>query len=209
VGATELVLVIVIVLLVITAATFGLKLSQRKRSDRLRDQFGPEYERSVSEAGDRKAAEAMLRDRESRRSELNIRYLRPEEQGRFQESWDSIQRAFVDDPTRALRDADMLVVEIMRARGYPVDDFDRRADDISVDHPDVVHHYREARSVRDASADGSVDTERQRRAVTSYRSLVEALLGRPDQERAHRTPHDDDVNRPVDEAARPTDERTR
>jgi hypothetical protein len=66
----------------------------------------------------------------------------------------------------------------MRTRGYPVDDFNRRADDISVDHPNVVRHYREARSVRDASSDGSVDTERQRGALTSYRSLVEELLGR-------------------------------
>jgi len=74
--------------------------------------------------------------------------------------------------------ADELVVAIMRTRGYPVDDFNRRADDISVDHPNVVRHYREARSVRDASSDGSVDTERQRGALTSYRSLVEELLGR-------------------------------
>ena len=91
-------------------------------------------------------------------------------------SWNEIQRGFVDDPRQSLQSADLLVAEIMRARGYPVDDdFDRRADDLSVDHPRVVQHYREARQVRDAS--GEVDTERQRTAVTSYRSLIDALLG--------------------------------
>ena len=90
--------------------------------------------------------------------------------------WNEIQRGFVDDPRQSLRSADLLVAEIMRTRGYPVDDdFDRRADDLSVDHPRVVQHYREARQVRDAS--GEVDTERQRTAVTSYRSLINALLG--------------------------------
>ena len=206
---TVLVLVIVVVVLLIAAVTLGLMLSRRKRSERLREQFGPEYERSVSTTGDRKAAETDLKERQQRRSELNIRYLRPEERGRFQESWDSIQRGFVDDPARALRDADVLVVEIMRARGYPVEDFDRRADDISVDHPDVVHHYREARGVRDASAGGSVDTDQQRHAVTSYRSLVEALLGPAREERpAGRTPNAGDANHRVDDAP-PTEERTR
>ena len=206
---TVLVLVIVVVVLLIAAVTLGLMLSRRKRSERLREQFGPEYERSVSKTGDRKAAETDLKERQQRRSELNIRSLRPEERGRFQESWDSIQRGFVDDPARALRDADVLVVEIMRARGYPVDDFDRRADDISVDHPDVVHHYREARGVRDASAGGSVDTDRQRRAVTSYRSLVEALLGPAREERpAGGTTNVEDANHRVDDD-RPTEERTR
>ena len=103
----------------------------------------------------------------------------------------------------------MLVVEIMRARGYPVEDFDRRADDISVDHPDVVHHYREARRVRDASVGGSVDTDQQRHALTSYRSLVEALLGPAREERpAGGTTDVEDANHRVDEAP-PTEERTR
>jgi hypothetical protein len=87
-----------------------------------------------------------------------------------------------------VHDADLLVVDIMRTRGYPVgdtdgntdsntdSDFDRRAADISVEHPEIVQRYRDARAVRDATARGDVDTEQQRHAVTSYRSLVEALL---------------------------------
>lgn len=35
----------------------------------------------------------------------------------------------------------------MRARGYPMSDFDSLAADISVDHPAVVHHSRSARAI--------------------------------------------------------------
>ncbi|MHA6623143.1 hypothetical protein [Pseudonocardia sp. DLS-67] len=172
-----LILIIVVVVLLVAGLAIGIPFARRKRSERLEEQFGPEYERSVSETGDRKAAETDLRERQRRHSTLEIRDLRPEEHDRFQESWNSVQRGFVDVPVRALEDADGLVIEIMRVRGYPVDDFDRRAEDISVDHPDVVRHYREARAVRDASSGGAVSTEQQRRALTSYRSLIEALLG--------------------------------
>lgn len=171
--------IVLIVVVVILAVALGVVLMRRSKSTRLQDHFGPEYDRRVSEVGDRRTAEAELTERRRRREELDIRELRPDERDRYQQEWAEIQRGFVDEPTRSLRAADDLVVEVMRARGYPVDDFDRRADDISVDHPDVVHHYRDARAVRDASENGTdeIDTERQRRAVTSYRSLVEALLG--------------------------------
>jgi hypothetical protein len=168
--------IVVIVLVVLVVAVVGVVLGRRRRSASLQQHFGPEYERSVSASGDKRAAEAELAERRQRREEFDVRDLRPEERDRFRSSWNEIQRGFVDDPRRSLHAADLLVVEVMRTRGYPVDDdFDRRADDLSVDHPRVVQHYREARQVRDS--DDEVDTERQRRAVTSYRSLVDALLG--------------------------------
>jgi hypothetical protein len=168
--------IIVIVLVVLVAVILGVVLGRRRRSASLQQHFGPEYERSVSASGDRRAAEAELTERRQRREEFDVRDLRPEERDRFRGSWNEIQRGFVDDPRRSLQAADLLVVEVMRTRGYPVDDdFDRRADDLSVDHPRVVQHYREARRVRDSG--GEADTERQRTAVTSYRSLIDALLG--------------------------------
>jgi len=171
----SIVLIVIIIALVLVLAVAGIMLARRRRSEKLQEHFGTEYERTVTETGDRKAAETQLTDRERRHRELDIRSLRPEERDDFSKQWESVQQDFVDDPSGALNRADALVVAIMRTRGYPVDDFDRRADDISVAHPDVVHHYREARSVHDA--DGTVDTEQQRHAVTSYRSLVKALLG--------------------------------
>jgi FtsZ-interacting cell division protein ZipA len=184
VDATVLVLIIVAVVLLVAVVAMGVMLAKRRRSEQLQKQFGPEYERQVMETGDRKAAESDLQARRQRRDELDIRDLDNEERSRFQHEWNAVQRGFVDNPERALDGADALVVSVMKVRGYPVGDFDRRAEDLSVDHADVVRHYRDARAVRDASArsgasdNGSgVDTEQQRHALTSYRSLVEALLG--------------------------------
>lgn len=204
--------VVLIVLVLLVLVVLGVVVSRRRRSSQLQQHFGPEYERSVAATGDRRAAEAELAERRQRREEFDVRDLRPEERDRFRESWNEIQRGFVDDPRQSLKSADLLVAEVMRARGYPVDDdFDRRADDLSVDHPRVVQHYREARRVRDS--DGEVDTEKQRTAVTSYRSLIHALLGdddraddRADDDRTHdhrATDRAADADRPAD--ARHTD----
>ena len=174
---TVIVLIVVVVVLVIALAAAGVMLSRRRRSAQLQERYGAEYDRTLAETGDPKEAEARLIDREKRHSSLDVRDLAPEERERFGATWAAIQRGFVDDPVQAVRQADGLVVDIMRTRGYPVDDFERRAEDISVEHPDVVTHYREARAVRDATEHGTADTEQQRHAVTSYRALVDSLLG--------------------------------
>ena len=190
--------VVVIVLIVLALIVLGVVAARRSKSKQLQQHFGPEYERSVTAAsGDRRAAESELAERQQRRQELDVRDLRPEERSRFRDSWNEIQRGFVDDPRQSLHSADLLVAEVMRTRGYPVDDdFDRRADALSVDHPRVVQHYREARSVRDA--EGEVDTENQRTAVTSYRALINALLGDDDDDR--RDDRRDDDRRDDDRA---------
>jgi hypothetical protein len=196
VDSTVTVLVVVIVVLVLALIAFGVMLFQRRRTERLQEHYGPEYERSLSETGDRRAAEAQLTEREKRHRELDIRDLRSDERDRFAASWADIQREFVDDPKRAVRDADGLVLDIMRTRGYPVGDdggdFERRAEDISVEHPGVVQRYRQAHAVRDATERGDVDTENQRSAVTSYRSLVSALLDSRDDERGNDDRSNDD-----------------
>ena len=124
-----------------------------------------------------RAAESELRDRAKRHDELELRTLDSSERADFDRRWTDVQAEFVDDPSTAVRDADGLVVEVMSARGYPVEeDFDRRADDLSVEHAEVVQRYREARRIAEANEDGRVDTEDLRQAVTSYRALVQALL---------------------------------
>jgi hypothetical protein len=192
VDSTVTILVVILVLVALGLAAVGVMLFQRRRTERLQEHYGPEYERSLSQAGSRRAAEAQLTEREKRHRELDIRDLRPDERDRFASSWENIQREFVDDPKRAVRDADVLVLEIMRTRGYPVGDdggdFERRAEDISVEHPDLVQHYRDAHAVRDATERGDVDTEQQRSAVASYRTLIDALLdSRSESDRHHST----------------------
>lgn len=174
-----LTLVAVIVVAVIVVVAIGSLVSvraRRKRSERLREQFGPEYDRAVERADDRRQAEADLRGREKRHQKLEPRPLDPEQRHEFHERWSRVQHEFVDDPGQAINDADRLVIEVMAARGYPTDDFEQRADDLSVQHPIVTQRYREARRISRTHEQGGARTEDLRRAVTSYHELVDALL---------------------------------
>jgi hypothetical protein len=185
-------LTIVIIVAVVVLALIGMQLfrtAQKRRSEALRERFGPEYDRSVREADDRKAAESELREREKRHRSYELRSFNAAERERFRHRWSAIQREFVDDPPAAVHNADALVTEMMSTRGYPVDDFDRIADDVSVEHPQVTQHYRSAREISRAQQRGESDTEQLRTAVTSYRALVNALLEDGAQDR-HEHAHD-------------------
>jgi hypothetical protein len=158
--------VIAVALLVVVTRS----VNRRKRTERLKTHFGPEYERAVG------AAEKELVARERKRQKLDIVALSPESRAKHAEHWHTVQTAFVDDPSRAVGDADRLVTEVMRERGYPIDDFDQRASDISVDHPNVVEHYRAAHVIHLAQEKGDIGTEAQREAFVHYRALFEKLL---------------------------------
>src|SRR5436305_3249022 len=121
------------------------------RTRNLRSTFGPEYERTVEEQGGRRSAESDLRDRQRRRSSFDVVPLSPQAREGYADQWRTVQQRFVDTPADAVREADVLVVEVMRERGYPMDDFEQRASDISVDHPNVVDHYRKAHATRERS----------------------------------------------------------
>ena len=173
----ETVVVVVIIIVVVLAVGVAVAaLYRHRRSAQLRQRFGPEYDRTLEETDDRGEAERELRERQRRRSEFEVTPVSGQDAARYREEWANIQHRFVDQPAEAVERADHLVVQIMRDTGYPVDDFEHRVDDISVDHPDVVQHYREAHAVAVAQAAGATDTEQLRRAVTSYRQLVDALL---------------------------------
>jgi hypothetical protein len=130
----------------------------------------------VEQAGDRREAEQELREREKRHEELDLRPLEPEARDRYLEEWEATQGRFVDDPTGAVKDADTLVQRVMRERGYPVDDFEQRAADISVEHPDLVEKYRTAHGIARSSQRGEASTEDLRHSVRHYRALFVELL---------------------------------
>ncbi|TCC55140.1 hypothetical protein E0H73_36745 [Kribbella pittospori] len=180
------VLTIVVIVVVVLAAAALLFAYQRRRSGQLRERFGPEYERSVEESGDRRSAERELRGRERRVSQLDITPLSHESAEAYRVEWTQVQHSFVDRPAAAVADADQLVLRMMRESGYPVDAFDQRVNDISVEHPEVAAHYRDAHRIAVAQERGEADTEQLRQAVTSYRSLVEALLADSDDATAGR-----------------------
>jgi len=178
--------IVVVAALIIVAVRFG---GGRKRSERIKEQFGPEYDRVVSETGDEKAAQKELAARARKRDKLDIVELTPLARTGYVTRWAQVQTAFVDDPANAVGTADMLVTEVMRERGYPVDDFERRAADISVDHPQVVENYRAAHDVHTAQQRGNVNTERQREAFVHYRALFERLLDINDNSKEHAHDH--------------------
>lgn len=173
--STIVIVVLVVVIVALLAAGAFLYLRHR-RSEQLHEKFGAEYEREVADAPNRSAAEKDLQGRQKRHDTLDIHALDRAERARYLGSWEKVQREFVDAPGDAVREADRLVIAVMAARGYPTDDFDQRADDVSVEHPDVVENYRRAHTIAVAHSRGDVDTEQLRQAAISYRALVRALL---------------------------------
>ncbi len=149
---------------------------QKNQSHKLQDRFGPEYGRTVNELGSRTKAESELKAREKRVERLEIIALAPSEAARFTEAWQALQGRFVDNPKGVVVQAEQLVRELMEKRGYPMGDFERRAGDISVDHPDVVANYRLAQAIAVRDRQGTADTEELRKAVVHYRALFDELL---------------------------------
>jgi hypothetical protein len=150
-------------------------VSSRRKTQRLKQRYGREYERLLSETGSEKAANRELTTRERKRGKLDIVPLTPADHSEFTARWREVQATFVDNPASAVGVADRLVTEVMRQRGYPIDDFDRRAADISVDHPDIVDNFRAAHDVNTSQLE-EVSTEQQREAFVHYRALFEKLL---------------------------------
>jgi hypothetical protein len=181
--------IVVLVLL----GVIGFLLYQRQRTRQLQERFGPEYDRTVATAGDSRRGEAELAAREKRVQELDTRPLTLEEQDRFSASWQDIQARFVDEPGTAIGDADALIQEVMRARGYPVGDFEERAADLSVDHSNVVTNYRSAHRVALRHAEGQASTEELRQALMSYRTLFAELLGTEPAHEPAATTHREEV----------------
>ena len=196
------VLIAVIVLAAIAVVAYVV-VRQRRRQE-LRDSFGPEYELAVAREGDVRRGESDLIARRERRANLDIRPLSPSSREAYARSWEQTQARFVDNPASALAQADALIVSVMEARGYPMNDFERRAEDISVDDPDVVQHYRAAHDISSRLGDAqslpaapaaptrpattsagpassAVSTEDMRQGLVHYRFLFERLL-EPDQE---------------------------
>ena len=168
-------LVAIVVAAVIIGAVLWM-VTRRRRSAELRQQFGPEYEHAVHEYGGGASAEKELAARAERVDQLRIRPLAAEQSARYANEWRATQTMFVDDPRSAIGQADRLVIEVMEVRGYPMGDFEQRAADVSVDHPQVVSNYRAAHAIAERSQQGDASTEDLRQAMVHYRSLFDDLI---------------------------------
>ena len=179
-NATLLLVLVIVVLL----AVVGWLVYDRRRSSELRSTFGSEYQRAVADTGDRRTAETELRKRQERVEALDIRPLPPADRDRYAREWREVQSLFVDEPRKAIDDADDLIGRVMADRGYPVADFEQRVADISVGHAAVVEHYRAAHAIAERADDPATDTELLRQAMVHDRALFEDLLGPDDQRTA-------------------------
>ena len=168
------IVIAVVAAIVLLAVFLGAMRARRSRS--LQDRFGNEYDRTVEQAGGKRDAERELREREKRHDALDLRPLSPEQRDRYVQEWQTTQGRFVDDPSGAVAEADRLVQRVMKDRGYPVDDFEQRAADISVEHPELVEKYRTAHGVAQKSEQGQASTEDLRHSVRHYRAVFAELL---------------------------------
>lgn len=167
---------LIVAVIVVLLAVVGWLLYERRRSAQLRSEFGPEYKRAIDEAGDRRAAETELRERQERVEALDIRPLPARDREAYAQEWRQVQAQFVDAPSAAIVEADALIGKVMEARGYPVADFEQRIADISVGHANVVEHYRAAHEIASRRDGVRTDTEALRQAMVHYRALFEDLL---------------------------------
>jgi hypothetical protein len=171
---------LVAVAAVVIVGLLWLSVRQRRTMTAdLRKRFGPEYEEAVREHGSARRAEAQLAGRAKRVNGLNIRDLDPAQRERFSRQWQALQSRFVDEPKGAVAEADALVSSLIQARGYPVADFNQRAADISVHHPQVVANYRSAHEIAVLLGQGNTSTEELRTAMIHFRSLFEELMHAP------------------------------
>ena len=178
-NTTQLVLVAVIFL--ILGGLVGMALVRMQRTKNLKERFGPEYERALNEMGDKRQAENELQARLDHVNALNIRPLTADEVNRYSLEWQGTQTEFVDEPLTALQKADRLIREVMKAKGYPVEDFEQRAADISVDYPELVTDYRGLHLIAVKEADEKVGTEEMRQAMVHGRALFENLIKQQEQ----------------------------
>jgi hypothetical protein len=175
----KLIVLVGAVILIIAVVVWLYARKRKSTTADLRQRFGPEYERAVLTHGSERKAEAKLADREKRVEKLNIRDLDSMERESFSKRWEAVQSRFVDSPKGAVAEADDLVSSVMKARGYPLSDFDQRADDISVDHPRVMENYRSAHEIALRVGKEQASTEELRTAMIHYRDLFEELVQAP------------------------------
>jgi hypothetical protein len=167
---------ILIILVILALAVAAWALMERQKTRKLRGRYGPEYDRLAQQEQSARRAEAILEQREKRVSKFRIRPLQEQERARFAGEWRTVQERFVDNPRGAVSDADRLINEALKARGYPMAEFEQQAADLSVQYPNVVENYRKAHKIAIEDRQGSATTEDLRQAMQHYRNLFEDVL---------------------------------
>ena len=171
---------IILAVVAVVAVIVTILALKTRRTQQLKSRFGSEYGRAIQETGNKARAEAKLEKLEKRVHSFKLSLLSPSARAEFAAEWQKIQGRFVDDPKDALTEADQLVQKMLAVQGYPMTDFEQRAADISVDHPQVVENYRAGHDIALRHAQGRASTEDMRQAMIHYRALFNELSGQPE-----------------------------
>ncbi|MFD5149059.1 hypothetical protein [Streptomyces sp. NPDC058401] len=175
--STNVLIAVIVVAAVVMLALAALLWAPAARRRHLRERFGPEYDRTVEEQGDKRAAERDLREREQRHDRLGIKELAPDRRQQYADEWTGVQRQFVDGPEKSVTEADELVTRVMGELGYPTEGYEEQVRDLSVRHGRTLEEYRAAHAVKTRSDAGqATTTEELREAMVHYRALFEDLL---------------------------------
>lgn len=170
-------IVIAALVLLVVGGFLGIVFARRQRSKKLQERFGPEYERMMNDVGDKEETESELEARLMHVKSLDLQPLSEKQQQKFSQEWRQTQAMFVDQPDQAIQKADQLVEEVMAAKGYPVNNFEQRIADLSVDYPDLILNYRWLNQVAVKGKQDGLSTEELRQALIQCRALFEELLG--------------------------------
>ena len=177
INTLTLITVLATAIILVIGGFLAIAFYSSRRTKRLKEEFGPEYDRTIDEAGSRRKAEASLEERQQRVEALQMRTLSSDEQHHFVQEWKSIRAEFIDDPGSMVNESDRLITEVMLALGYPMVNFDQRIEDLSVGHPELVPYYRDAHVTAIENRLSSASTEKLRQAMLDYQQVFEELLG--------------------------------
>ena len=99
------------------------------------------------------------------RSRPRLRMLTAESRDRYISDWDDIESKFIDNPEQAAREAEALVLAMLRERGHPLTERELPLE--------VQKAHRLGYPSRDR-------TERMRQAILQYRAVMERMIGPED-----------------------------
>lgn len=104
-----------------------------------------------------------------------LRPLAAESRDRYISEWDEIETKFVDAPEQAVREAEALVMSVLRERGHPLTERDLPQE--------IQRAHRLGYSSRDK-------TEGMRQALLHYRAAMERMVGPEDKARREQRRHE-------------------
>jgi hypothetical protein len=157
VNSSQIILLVVVIVVVAALAYAAYRMFGPRHN--LQGRFGDEYDRVVAANGGRAAGESELRRRMKEHESYQLREVTDDDRARYRESWMGVQREFVDDPSAAVRDAEQLVSVFVTDRGYPATGYDDRLVQLSVEHANVLDHYRSAHQIGVGNDAGRATTE--------------------------------------------------